>query len=117
MAVRFSALRTSRTLLPRNTIILMFLVLISVRPERLGKFKNSPPRESNPRPSSFNHYATACPTLKQAEVNIPMVHASPERADTMGGVNRQNSPVMLSIKPLGKFKKARKSWYCIIELQ
>jgi hypothetical protein len=46
MAVRLSALRTSRTLLPRNIIILMFLVLISVRgwvvrPEGLGKFKNS----------------------------------------------------------------------------
>jgi hypothetical protein len=31
MAVRLSALRISRTLLPRNIIILMFLVLISVR--------------------------------------------------------------------------------------
>jgi hypothetical protein len=31
MAVRLSALRTSRTLLPRNIIILMLLVLISVR--------------------------------------------------------------------------------------
>jgi hypothetical protein len=31
MAVRLSALRTSRTLLPRNIIILMFLVLISVK--------------------------------------------------------------------------------------
>jgi hypothetical protein len=30
MAVRLSALRTRRTLLPRNIIILMFLVLISV---------------------------------------------------------------------------------------
>jgi hypothetical protein len=44
-----SALRTCRTLLPRNIIILKFLVLISVRirvnpqgllrPEGLGKFK------------------------------------------------------------------------------
>jgi hypothetical protein len=31
MAVRLSALRTGRTLLPRNIIILMFLVLISDR--------------------------------------------------------------------------------------
>jgi hypothetical protein len=31
MAVRLSALRTSRTLLPRNILIFMFLVLISVR--------------------------------------------------------------------------------------
>jgi hypothetical protein len=31
MAVRLSELRTSRTLLPRNIIIIMFLVLISVR--------------------------------------------------------------------------------------
>jgi hypothetical protein len=31
MVVRMSALRTRRTLLPRNIIILMFLVLISVR--------------------------------------------------------------------------------------
>jgi hypothetical protein len=31
MAVRLSALRTSLTLLPRNIIILMFLVFISVR--------------------------------------------------------------------------------------
>jgi hypothetical protein len=46
MAVRLSALRTRRTLLPRN-INFMFLVLISVmskpqglaRPEGLGKFK------------------------------------------------------------------------------
>jgi hypothetical protein len=42
MAVRLSALRTRRTLLPRN-IIFMFLVLISVkggvRLEGLGKFK------------------------------------------------------------------------------
>jgi hypothetical protein len=30
MAVRLSALRARRTLLPRNIIILMFLVLISV---------------------------------------------------------------------------------------
>jgi hypothetical protein len=30
MAVRLSVLRTSRTLLPRNIIILMFLVLISL---------------------------------------------------------------------------------------
>jgi hypothetical protein len=52
MAVRLSALRTGRTLLPRNIIILMFPVLISVkrlskpqglvRAEGLGKFKNSP---------------------------------------------------------------------------
>jgi hypothetical protein len=49
MVVRLSALRTRRTLLPTNIIILMFLVLISVRgwvnhgfvrPEGLGKFKN-----------------------------------------------------------------------------
>jgi hypothetical protein len=50
MAVRLSALRTRRTLLPRNIIIfLMLLVLISgrgckpqglVRPGGLGKFKN-----------------------------------------------------------------------------
>jgi hypothetical protein len=49
MAVRLSALRTRCTLLPRNIIILMFLVLISVtgwvnpqglvRPKWLGKFK------------------------------------------------------------------------------
>jgi hypothetical protein len=48
MAVRLSALRTSRTLLPTNIIIFMFLVLISVglsKPqnlvqlEGLGKFK------------------------------------------------------------------------------
>jgi hypothetical protein len=31
MVVRLSALRTRRTLLPRNIIIFMFLVLISVR--------------------------------------------------------------------------------------
>jgi hypothetical protein len=31
MAVRLSALRTRRTLLPRNIIIFVFLVLISVR--------------------------------------------------------------------------------------
>jgi hypothetical protein len=51
MAVRLSALRTRRTLLPRNIIIFMFLVLISVkrlskpqglvRPEGLGKFKKN----------------------------------------------------------------------------
>jgi hypothetical protein len=50
MAVRLSALRTPRTLVPRNIIIFMFLVLISVkrlikpqglvRPEELGQFKN-----------------------------------------------------------------------------
>jgi hypothetical protein len=28
-----------------------------VRPERLGKFKNSPNRESNPRPSGLEHSA------------------------------------------------------------
>jgi hypothetical protein len=63
MMVRLSALRTRRTLLPRNIIIFMFLVLISVRglskpqglvrPEGLGKFKKSPHRESNPRPSGL----------------------------------------------------------------
>jgi hypothetical protein len=43
MAVRLSALRTAHTLLPRN-IIFLLLVLISVRgsvrPDRLGKLKN-----------------------------------------------------------------------------
>jgi hypothetical protein len=48
---------------PRNTIIFMFLVSISVRgrvkpqslvrPEGLGKFKNSPHRVSNLRPSGL----------------------------------------------------------------
>jgi hypothetical protein len=59
--------RTRRTLLHRNIIIFMFLVLISVkmldkpqslvRPEGLGKFKNSPHRVSNPRPSGLLHSA------------------------------------------------------------
>jgi hypothetical protein len=49
MAVRLSALRTGRAVLPRYIIIFMFLVLISVslsklqglvRPEGLGNFKN-----------------------------------------------------------------------------
>jgi hypothetical protein len=49
MVVSLSALSTRHTLLPRNIIIFMFLVLISVRlskpqglvrPEGLGKFKN-----------------------------------------------------------------------------
>jgi hypothetical protein len=67
MSVRLSALRTRRNLLPRNIIILMFLVLISVKrlskpqglvqPEGLGTFKNSPHRESNPRPSGLYHSA------------------------------------------------------------
>jgi hypothetical protein len=65
MAVRLSALRTRRTLHPRNIIIFMFLVLISdrgwvnprVQPEGLGKFKNSPHRVSNPRPSGLKHNA------------------------------------------------------------
>jgi hypothetical protein len=38
MAVRLSALRFRRTLLPRNIIILMFLVLISVRTLKRGLF-------------------------------------------------------------------------------
>jgi hypothetical protein len=50
MTERLSALRTGRTLLPRNIIIFMFLVFISVRdskpqglvrPEGLGKFKTT----------------------------------------------------------------------------
>jgi hypothetical protein len=49
MAVRLSALRSGRTLLPRKTVILLFLVLISVRgrvsqglarPEGLRKLNN-----------------------------------------------------------------------------
>jgi hypothetical protein len=48
MVVSLSALRTHHTLLPRNIIIYMFPVLISVRglvrPEGLGKFKKSPNR-------------------------------------------------------------------------
>jgi hypothetical protein len=61
MAVGLLALRTGRTLLPRNIIIFMFVVLISVkrlskpqglvRPDGLGKFKKLPHRVSNPRPS------------------------------------------------------------------
>jgi hypothetical protein len=62
MAVRLSVLRTRHILLPRNIIIFMFPVLISVRglvnqslvlPEGLGKFKNSPHRVSNPSPSGL----------------------------------------------------------------
>jgi hypothetical protein len=44
MVAGLAALGTGSTLLPRNIIIFMFLVLISVgglvRPEGLGKFKN-----------------------------------------------------------------------------
>jgi hypothetical protein len=46
-----SALCTDRTLFPRDTVILMFQVLISVR--GLGKSKNSPHHVSNLRPSSL----------------------------------------------------------------
>jgi hypothetical protein len=58
-----SALRTSRTLLPRNSIsgthFCWRLIKLQglVRPEGLGKFKNSPHRESNPRPSGLYHSA------------------------------------------------------------
>jgi hypothetical protein len=56
IVVRLSALCTRGTLLPRNIIIIMFLVLISVRgwvnPERLCKFKKSP-QVSNLRPSGL----------------------------------------------------------------
>jgi hypothetical protein len=57
-----SAARTRRTLLPRNIIIFMFLVIISVRlskpqglvqPQGLSKFKKSPHRVANPRPSDL----------------------------------------------------------------
>jgi hypothetical protein len=41
MAVRLSAVRTSRTLLPRSIIIFMFLVLISVR-DKPDELQNSP---------------------------------------------------------------------------
>jgi hypothetical protein len=62
MVVRLWALRTRRTSLPTNIIILMFLVLISVRvsklhglvrQEGLGKFKNSPRRVSHLRPAGL----------------------------------------------------------------
>jgi hypothetical protein len=71
MAVRLSALRTSRAILPRN-ITCLLLVLISVtrlskpqgvaRPEGLGKIKKiiqligSQTRDL----LCLNHYATAC---------------------------------------------------------
>jgi hypothetical protein len=45
---------TRRTLLPRNIISFMFLVLgPRESPEGLGKFKNSPHLVSNPRPSDL----------------------------------------------------------------
>jgi hypothetical protein len=74
MAVRLSALRTRRTLLPRNIIILMFLVLLEedlVRPEGLGEFKNSPHRVSNPRPSGLQH--SAVPTTLPRDPSLYVV--------------------------------------------
>jgi hypothetical protein len=76
MAVRLSALRTRRTLLPRNIIISMFLVLIYVtglvRPEGLGKFKNLPHQESNPRPIVVKVFTVpqneSCEELKTPEI-------------------------------------------------
>jgi hypothetical protein len=65
MIVRVLGPRTRRTLLPRNIIIFMFLVLISIRgwvksqglvlPEGLGKLKkiHSPHMVSKPRPSGL----------------------------------------------------------------
>jgi hypothetical protein len=57
IAVRLSALRTSRNLRPINIHIFMFLVLISVRglvlPEELGKFNKLPHILSKPRPSGL----------------------------------------------------------------
>jgi hypothetical protein len=79
MAVQLSALRTSRTLLPRNIIILMLLVLIRLskpqglmQSEGLGKFKNSPHGVSNPRPSGLQHSAltTTLPRTLLKIVNI-----------------------------------------------
>jgi hypothetical protein len=73
MVVRLLALRTRRTLLPWNIIILMFLVLISVmelvnpglvRPEGLDKFKKSPHLVSNPRPSGLSHRALTSTLLR-----------------------------------------------------
>jgi hypothetical protein len=64
MVVRLSAQRTGRPLLPRNIIVSFnvsgthFCYSLSepkglVRPEGLNKFKISPHRVSNPRPSGL----------------------------------------------------------------
>jgi hypothetical protein len=68
MKGRLSALRTHHTLLPRNIIIFMFVVLISVRGwvnpqglvrmEGLGTLKKKSSHwESNPQPSGLEHSA------------------------------------------------------------
>jgi hypothetical protein len=73
MAVRLSALRTSRALLTRN--IFLLLVPISfrglVRPEGNVNWKkiHSPHRVSNPRPSGLWHSAYTT-TLSRAPLNI-----------------------------------------------
>jgi hypothetical protein len=41
-----------------------------VRPEGLGKFKNSPHRESNPRPSGFSSHMQC---LKQLKAFLPKI--------------------------------------------
>jgi hypothetical protein len=47
-----------------------------VRPEGLGKFKNSPHRESNPRPSGLQHSALTTTLSRTSQncdsyINIP----------------------------------------------
>jgi hypothetical protein len=107
MAVRLSALRTRRILLPRNIIIFLPLVLISVkrlskpqglvRPEGLGKFKNSPHRVSNLRP-----YSGTKRNGKELETNESAAtdqhtyilrYLQPHRS------NRANAPISSSLSP------------------